>query len=71
MGWRELDYVFPFIVFGYGFILTFIFLNPKLVQLAEQKFPSEIWAQFQAKRPLALLCLIVGTVWSLQNIWLG
>ncbi|MDZ4678639.1 MAG: hypothetical protein SGI74_14170 [Oligoflexia bacterium] len=71
MTWRELDYIFPFVVFSYGLIVTLVLLNPKLVKIAEQKLPSEMWAQFQAKRTLALLCLVIGAVWSLQNIWLA
>jgi hypothetical protein len=71
MGYREIDFIFPFVVFGYGALMTFVLTNPRLMELAEKRLPSEIWSRFQSKRPLAVICFVVGGLWSLQNIWLG
>ena len=64
-----LDKVFPYIVFYYGFIMT-LFLNlPKVQKLAEKHVTPQLLKQMNAHRGLALICLFVGSVWSLQNIW--
>lgn len=68
---QELDYWFPFIVAGYGLIMTFTLFHPKLVQLAEERLPYETLVAFKAKKGLALICLSVGSLWALQNIWLS
>jgi hypothetical protein len=67
---KEIDFIFPFVVFAYGAVVTFVVTNPTLVRLAEERLPSDIWEKFQAKRPLGLFCIVVGGIWSLQNIWL-
>ena len=67
---EKLDYIFPFVVFGYGVVMTFILNNPKLIEIAEQRLPSDMWSQFKAKKVLAMICLVIGSLWSLQNIWL-
>jgi len=67
MSIQELDYIFPFIVFSYGLIMTLVFYSP-LVALAEKKMPGIYWEQFKAHRTLGHLCLIVGALWSLQNL---
>lgn len=66
---KELDFIFPFVVFGYGAIVTFVLGHSKLVALAEKKLSSEMWTRFQSKRTLAFVCLVVGGLWSLQNLW--
>lgn len=71
MSVATLDFIFPFVVFGYGAIMTFVLHFRPLVELAESRLPLEIHKQFNAHRGLALVCLAVGSVWSLQNLWLG
>jgi hypothetical protein len=66
-----LDYVFPFYVFFYGALITFVLHQPQLQRLAQERFPAELRQQMESHRALALLCLLVGGLWSLQNLWLG
>ena len=68
---QQLDFVFPFVVFGYGAIMVFVLNHPKLMALAQERLPSETFASFQSKRLLSVICFIVGGLWSLQNLWLG
>jgi hypothetical protein len=71
MTYRELDFIFPFVVFGYGAVMCFVLNHPRLMALAEEKFTPEFTQTFKAKRALGLICLVVGGLWSLQNIWLN
>lgn len=67
---EKLDLIFPFLVFAYGAILTFVLHHPKLIELAETRLPYEIRQQMRAHRGLGLLCLVLGGLWSLQNLWI-
>ncbi|MEQ1664699.1 MAG: hypothetical protein ABL927_04920 [Bdellovibrionales bacterium] len=69
MTYKELDFLFPFLVFFYGVLMTFTLNSPALMKIAEQKFPSELLAQMKMHRTLGVLSLVVGAAWSLQNIW--
>ena len=71
MTYQELDFIFPFIVFGYGALMTFVLNSPFLLKIAEEKFTYELNQQMKAHRGLALICLLVGSIWSLQNLWLN
>ncbi len=70
MSLKELDFIFPFVIFGYGFIATFIFNHPKFLALAEKRLPFEYHQQFRARRTLGAICLVVGGLWTLQNLWM-
>jgi hypothetical protein len=70
MNFDELDFIFPFVVFGYGCVVLFILNNPKLLALAEERMPDKLFQQIKARRAIGALCLIVGGLWSLQNLWL-
>lgn len=41
---------------------------PKLMEIAEEKLPLQLVEQLNAHRKLAMFCLYVGGLWSLQNI---
>lgn len=69
MTYQELDFIFPFIVLGYGAIMTFTMNLEPLMKIAEQKFPPQLLQQMNAHRGLGVVCLVVGALWSLQNIW--
>lgn len=71
MSVEQLDYLFPFVVFAYGAIMTFTLNFPQLMVLAEKHFPQNLLKQMMAHRVLALVSLIVGSLWSLQNLWLS
>jgi hypothetical protein len=71
MNIKELDYIFPFVVFGYGALMMFVLNSPALMKMAEKNLSSELFSSFQSKRVLSVVCFIIGGLWSLQNIWLG
>lgn len=64
-----LDYYFPFFVFCYGALVYFVLNFPPLVKIAEQRLPIQYWQQLKMHRALSLFSLILGGLWSLQNIW--
>jgi hypothetical protein len=66
----KLDLIFPFIILGYGAVMTVVLNTPLLSELAEQRLPHNITQQIKAHRGLGLFCLISGAIWSLQNLWL-
>lgn len=68
---EQLDAFFPFFVFFYGALITFVLHVPALVEISEQRMPPQVHAQLKAHRLLAIVCLVVGGLWSLQNLWLG
>lgn len=67
---EKLDLIFPYFVFGYGVVMTLVLQNPKLMELAEMRFPAELVQQMKAHRVLGLICLVVGGLWSVQNLWM-
>lgn len=67
---EKLDFIFPFVVFGYGMIMTLVLSTPALVELAERRLPPALYQQLKAHRALGLICLGVGALWTLQNLWL-
>ena len=67
---ERLDFLFPFVVFGYGALMTLVLHSPLLSELAETRLPENLHQQLKAHRGLGLICLIVGGFWSLQNLWL-
>ena len=68
---QTLDFFFPFFVFAYGALVTIALNIPALEKIANEKFPQELLAQLRGHRFLAGICLLIGTVWSLQNLWNG
>jgi hypothetical protein len=66
---EKLDFLFPFIIFVYGAIMTIVLHHPVLVTLAETRFPAPLFQQMRGHRFLALICLFLGAIWSLQNLW--
>ena len=67
---QKLDLIFPFLVFGYGLTMTLILNSRFFVELAETRLPYEMTQQIKGHRGLGLICLFVGGLWSLQNLWL-
>ena len=66
---QEIDFIFPFVVLAYGVLVSCVLHTPYLMDLAEDRLPAEVLRQMQGHRILALICLGVGGLWSLQNIW--
>lgn len=69
MTYKELDMIFPYFVFGYGLIMTLVLNTDFLLKIAEEKLPRTMYMNFMGHRYLGLICLLVGSLWSLQNIW--
>lgn len=67
---ERLDFLFPFVVLGYGAVMTLVLNSPLLSELAETRLPAALHQQLKAHRALGLICLVVGGFWSLQNLWL-
>ena len=67
---EKLDFAFPFIILTYGAVMTFVLNSRFFSDLAERRLPDNIARQIKAHRGLGLFCLIAGSLWSLQNIWL-
>ena len=68
---EKLDLLFPFVVFGYGVIMTVVSATPILMQLAEQRLPQPVHQQLRAHQVLGWVCFLLGGLWSLQNLWLS
>lgn len=69
MTYKEIDFIFPFVVFGYGAVMT-LALNTRLIDLAESRLKESVITQFKAHRVLGVACLVIGALWSLQNLLL-
>ena len=67
----QLDLLFPYIFFFYGVLMTLALNSERLSRIADERFPHELLEQWRAHRGLALLCLLVGAAWILQNLWLA
>lgn len=67
---ETLDFLFPFLVFFYGTIMALVLENKTLSRLAEERMPA-MGATLRSHRHLAWVCLFVGGLWSLQNLWIG
>ncbi|MCM2281015.1 MAG: hypothetical protein NDI61_04130 [Bdellovibrionaceae bacterium] len=71
MTYKELDTIFPYIVFVYGILVSFVLASGPLMRLARERLPAELVGQLSAHRTLGLVCLWVGALWVLQNLWLN
>ncbi len=66
---KTLDFLFPFFICFYGALMTFVLNCAPLVRIAEDRFPATLLTQMRSHRLLALFCLLLGALWSLQNLW--
>jgi len=67
---EKLDLLFPFLVFAYGAMVTFVLHTPLFSELAETRLPPAVCQQLKAHRGFGMFCLVLGSFWSLQNLWL-
>ena len=67
----QLDLLFPYFCFGYGAVMTFALNSPQLGRIADERFPQETVATWRSHRMLSMICLVVGALWILQNLWLA
>lgn len=70
MSIAELDFYFPFIVFSYGAVMTFVLANPVLMKIARERLPEPHLSRFTSHQTLGWICVAVGGLWSLQNLWI-
>jgi hypothetical protein len=64
----QLDTAFPYVCFLYGAVMTVVLNSPALARIADERFPPELVANWRSHRGLALVCLVVGAAWILQNL---
>jgi hypothetical protein len=69
--YQVIDFYFPFVVFVYGVVITFILNSTFFTELAEKRLPPQMWQQMQVHRILAIVSLVVGGLWSLQNLYIS
>jgi hypothetical protein len=68
---HQLDFYFPFLVFAYGLLISIALQIPALLKIADDRLPRHFVTQLKGHSALAWICLIVGSLWSLQNILLS
>lgn len=66
---EKLDLLFPYFVLAYGAIMTLVLNIPALSDLAEHRLSPDLNLQLKAHRGFGVLCLIVGGLWCIQNLW--
>lgn len=69
MTYKEIDFIFPFVVFFYGLVMTLVLNSPLLVQIGEKYGTHPAFVRFKSHKLLGTVCLILGSLWSLQNLW--
>lgn len=67
----KLDAIFPYLCFFYGAVMTLVLNSSYLARLADERLPQTLVTQWRSHRGLALVCLMVGAAWILQNLWLA
>lgn len=65
---QRLDLIFPFVVLGYGALVTIVLNSTSLIERAEQAFPDSVVQQLKSNRLLAQICVVIGFFWSLQTL---
>ena len=69
VSFKQIDYIFPFVIFAYGFIVTVIVNTPLFVELADKRLPQYFKKQIMGHRMIAMVCLVLGSFWTLQHLW--
>jgi hypothetical protein len=64
MSLARLDFYFPFFLCLYGFMLIFA----EFVSLKANIKYHPAYQQIANKAPFAWICLVVGTIWAVQNL---
>lgn len=64
----QLDFIFPFVVFFYGFLVVAVIETPALARLGRERMGG-VWQGMYDRRGLAWTCFFLGGLWSLQNLW--
>lgn len=70
---QQLDDMFPFVVFFYGFLILLVLeALPSLVQATtlDKLCSHPLFERIQKRKPVAWMCFFLGGLWSLQNLWI-
>ena len=67
---QQLDFLFPFVVFFYGFSVVVVLETPVLARLGRERL-SPVYEGLSRRRGLAWVSFFLGGLWSLQNLWLA
>lgn len=70
MSLEQLDFIFPFVLLFYGVVVSVCANLPVFERIASQSGLEEQYQALKAKQLFGLVCLGLGGVWSLQNLWL-
>lgn len=68
MSVTQLDFIFPFVVFFYGFLAVLVLETPALARLGRERM-SDAWQGIESRKNIAWICFFLGGLWSLQNLW--
>ncbi len=72
---ETLDKIIPWLAFGYGavmiFVLQILMDSPAFAKMANERIPEPHRSRFFSHLPLAWICLLVGSAWILQGLWLS
>lgn len=68
---QDLDYFFPFFVCLYGIVMLLALNSPTLVNIAKLHLPKDHFDQFYSRIWLGWACLVIGGIWSFQNLLSG
>ena len=73
MSWHEniseLDRLFPFFLLIYGFFVLSVLEIPFFQRVLEAQTHS-VFSALKSRRTLAWCSLVIGALWSMQNLWL-
>lgn len=65
----QLDFYFPFLVFAYGTIMTFVTHLPLSKDRSNGPIQTELLEWFYSHKILGVVCFFVGGLWSLQKLF--
>lgn len=65
---KQLDYIFPFVVFFYGVVMVVVLENPYLSRIGIERLKGQYTILTQHKG-IAWFSFFVGGLWSLQNLF--
>lgn len=68
MALKQLDYIFPFIVFFYGVVMVIVLEIPYFSKLGMERLTHQYTILTQHKG-IAWLSFFIGGLWSLQNLF--
>lgn len=63
MSLEKLDFIFPFVVFFYGFFVLVVY------EIFYKSRYSHWLIGIRSRIGFAWLCFFVGGLWSVQNLW--